>query len=69
MDGEDTDCMCDFPLSCQGDGVLSCTGCGGDFCVCHECFGQGTIDCDGCEMCEPRREGEDLELGGEGGCG
>lgn len=34
---------------CGGDGVLNCF-CGGDGCVCHW---HGSMECYGCEDCEP----------------
>jgi hypothetical protein len=44
-------CICEFASCCYGTGALHCRGCGGDFCICRACFGQGETDCDGCEMC------------------
>lgn len=44
-------CMCDFPRTCDGDGRLSCRGCGGDLCVCAACYGQGESECYGCPAC------------------
>jgi hypothetical protein len=43
-------CICCFPSTCGGLGVVFCGGCGGDICVCAACHGQGEQDCD-CEMC------------------
>lgn len=52
--------------------MLTCTGCGGDFCVCAACEGGGMdfgVCCPGCDDC-PREDDEyAYELGGEGGCG
>ena len=48
-------CICDFPKTCDGMGVLFYEGCGGDICVCR-CGGE--IECDGCEDCSI----QDLEL-------
>jgi hypothetical protein len=45
----DDDCMCEFPSTCGGLGVLDCDGCGGDFCICI--CGGGSIDCPGCDEC------------------
>jgi hypothetical protein len=45
------ECICDFLESCDGTGELACTGCGGDFCVCLACRGNGSAECFGCEMC------------------
>jgi hypothetical protein len=44
-------CICDFGDDCDGSGVRHCEGCGGDFCVCHACHGNGEVDCAGCEYC------------------
>lgn len=44
-------CICDFPTCCDGRRVLYCRGCGGDFCVCAACYGNGEVECDGCEDC------------------
>jgi hypothetical protein len=45
-------CICEFDDGCRGTGVRVCVGCGGDFCVCAECFGHGETDCWGCEDCD-----------------
>lgn len=45
-------CICEFPDSCDGSGVLHCDGCGGDQCFCAACFGHGESECPGCGMCE-----------------
>lgn len=71
-------CMCEFETSggCSGSGVIYCSGCGGDLCVCRACHGQGSIECEGCDFCVDRDgnlfdpyEGDDEdpyhELGGE----
>lgn len=55
-DAEDGDCMCEFPNTCGGTGVLYCDGCGGDQCVCT-CGGEG--ECIGCEECEGTDDDED----------
>ena len=52
-------CICDFPDTCEGFGMLHCRGCGGDQCVCAACFGHGEMDCDGCEDCRENDEGWD----------
>ncbi len=44
-------CICDFPVDCDGGGVVFCEGCGGDFCVCLACAGHGESECDGCAWC------------------
>lgn len=44
-------CMCDFPATCGGLGYVTCSGCGGDFCVCAECHGNGECECFGCDEC------------------
>ena len=41
-------CICEWPPTCGGTGVLTCDGCGGDICVCAVCYGHGEMDCDGC---------------------
>jgi hypothetical protein len=42
-------CICDWPATCGGSGVLTCRHCGGDFCVCR-CGGES--ECYGCADCE-----------------
>ena len=42
-------CMCEFPSSCGGMGMLQCDGCGGDLCVCA--CGDPGIECEGCDDC------------------
>lgn len=42
-------CICEWEGGCGGAGVLHCSGCGGDLCVCA-CGGE--MDCDGCEDCD-----------------
>jgi hypothetical protein len=44
-------CICEFPESCGGEGVLYCEGCGGDICVCAACNGAGEMECPGCDEC------------------
>jgi hypothetical protein len=44
-------CICDWPRTCGGSGMLECTGCGGDTCVCAACYGHGVIGCTGCDEC------------------
>lgn len=44
------DCICEFPETCGGSGVVECEGCGGDFCVCAACFGGGIAECE-CADC------------------
>jgi hypothetical protein len=51
------DCMCDFPETCQDDAGMSCTGCGGDHCICT-CGGY--IECWGCPDC-PDPDGYDFD--------
>lgn len=46
-----TECICEFPEGCAGNGVLYCEGCGGDLCVCAACHGGGEMECPGCEDC------------------
>jgi len=46
-----TPCICDWPRSCSGSGMLECRGCGGDQCVCAACSGQGVKACLGCDDC------------------
>lgn len=63
----DDDCICDWPTTCGGLGMLLCEGCGGDLCVCA-CGGE--LDCDGCEQCPDDDDddddpGDDAEEGGE----
>lgn len=41
-------CICEWRGGCSGVGMLECTGCGGDLCV---CLCGGEQDCDGCEDC------------------
>ncbi len=31
-------------------------GCGGDICICADCYGGGEIDCPGCEDCDGDRD-------------
>ena len=50
----DPACICDFPATCDGSGILRCEGCGGEFCVCKSCEGNGEIECPGCEECEEK---------------
>lgn len=62
-------CMCDFPDECIGDGILACSGCGGDLCVCRACFGHGETECPGCLMCRDSWDEDDVGAGpptGEG---
>lgn len=54
MDEDDDGCICDFPPTCDGNGVLACEGCGGDFCVCGVCNGHGEVECPGCSDCLDR---------------
>lgn len=53
-------CVCDWPADerCNGAGVVSCEGCGGDLCV---CVCGGSRDCGGCEACEPCPLRDDFE--------
>jgi len=44
-------CICKFPSDCNGTGGLSCRRCGGDFCACAACYGQGEMECPGCVYC------------------
>ena len=44
-----SECICEWPDSCDDTGTLECLGCGGDLCVCR-CG--GTMACPGCEDCE-----------------
>lgn len=44
-------CICDWPRTCGGSGMLECRGCGGDLCVCAACYGHGVIACTGCDEC------------------
>lgn len=53
-----SECICDFPLACQGDGWVHCIGCGGDQCVCAACGTNGEAECDGCFYCEHTGEFE-----------
>lgn len=46
-------CICSFPETCGGLGIVFCDGCGGDLCVCT-CGGER--DCD-CEMCGQNLDG------------
>ena len=46
-----SNCICEFSGSCYGTGVIDCSGCGGDFCVCRSCFGGGSMECPGCVDC------------------
>lgn len=45
------ECICVFEQGCAGLGLRHCRGCGGDQCICAACFGDGVIDCPGCEYC------------------
>lgn len=58
-------CMCDFPTECDGGGLLECTGCGGEFCVCGPCNGHGEMECDGCSACAEPGWGDYEDAGGE----
>ncbi len=49
-------CMCEWPDSCGGTGMLHCEGCGGDLCIC-KCSGEKP--CPGCEECEFDERGSD----------
>jgi hypothetical protein len=42
-------CNCDFDYGCDGYGMLQCSGCGGEVCVCT-CGGERP--CGGCSACE-----------------
>ncbi len=42
------DCICEWPETCAGLGVLNCEGCGGDLCVC-QCGGE--MSCSWCPEC------------------
>jgi hypothetical protein len=55
---DDDDCLCEWPESCGGLGVVQCEGCGGDQCIC-ECGGE--CECFGCEDCDREDVNEDLE--------
>jgi hypothetical protein len=46
-------CLCEWPRSCGGSGLLICDGCGGESCVCL-CGGQQL--CPGCAECDEERE-------------
>lgn len=46
-------CLCEWPEECDGVGLLSCKGCGGDICC---CLCGGSQACPGCEQCEPWAE-------------
>jgi hypothetical protein len=53
-------CICDWPDTCGGVGILFCDGCGGDTCVCT-CGGE--MECD-CHECEDKYDfDEDMEVG------
>ena len=49
-------CICEWEEGCGGTGVIRCIGCGGDFCVCAECYGAGEMECLGCEDCDWKEE-------------
>jgi hypothetical protein len=51
-------CICDWPDSCGGSGMLFCDGCGGDLCVCT-CGGE--MECLGCADCEGRNDYQEDE--------
>lgn len=55
------DCMCEFPLTCGGTGYLHCDGCGGDQCVCGPCYGQGEVECYGCDACPDDEDWDDAD--------
>jgi hypothetical protein len=56
---EDADCVCEYPASCGGLGVVSCDGCGGDQCVCR-CGGE-LGECPGCDDCPDEEDLGDAE--------
>lgn len=58
------DCMCYWPRVCSGLGVIECSGCGGDSCVCI--CGGGPIECDGCRDCNYGRGDDDFDEPGMG---
>lgn len=53
---DEDECECDWPGGCGGLGVISCEGCGGDFCV---CLCGGGSECFGCEDCNARGDYDD----------
>lgn len=55
-DSDDDDCMCDFPPTCDGSGMLDCLGCGGDLCV---CICGGEFECFGCADCSDSEDEEE----------
>lgn len=55
-DDDEGDCMCEYPASCGGTGVVTCDGCGGDQCVCR-CGGE-LGQCPGCAEC-PEEDDDD----------
>lgn len=54
-------CSCLWPDACDGGGILECSRCGGEFCACGPCRGQGEIECPGCPNCEHVRVEEGFD--------
>lgn len=50
----DSGCMCEWQTSCHGTGLVECSGCGGDQCICV-CAGHA-IDCPGCSECPDQHD-------------
>ena len=53
-------CLCEFRDTCDGNGFLSCDGCGGDQCYCS-CG--GVMPCDGCDGCQDMPDADDFDDG------
>lgn len=51
-------CICDWPKSCGGSGIIYCEGCGGDICICR-CGGED--ECPGCPDCNDGRLEQDSD--------
>ena len=56
------ECVCDWPSTCEGTGMLQCEGCGGQDCVC-DCGGE--IECPGCDDCPRDDDMGDVDEPGE----